>query len=125
MPSVKLSGNAPFGRYTVLGTDGWTEITQDEACSVSHKWTIGKLSDPNLLITFEESERETLLALEGKVLDLTLSELKIEGKASDVAKTLLGEKPKPKSKVSKAASKVVSKAAVKPKVEKPKESEDS
>jgi len=125
LPSVKLSGNAPFGRYTVLGTDGWTEITQDEACSVSHKWTVGKLSDPNLVITFEESDRETLLALEGKVLDLTLSELKIEGKASDVAKALLGEKPKPKSKVSKAASKVVSKAAIKPKVEKPEESEDS
>jgi len=125
LPSVKLSGNAPFGRYTVLGTDGWTEITQDEACSVSHKWTVGKLSDPNLVITFEESDRETLLALEGKVLDLTLSELKIEGKASDVANALLGEKPKPKSKVSKAASKVVSKAAIKPKVEKPEESEDS
>ena len=125
MPSVKLSGDAPFGRYTVLGTDGWTEITQDEACSVSHKWTIGKLSDPNLLITFEESERETLLALEGRWLEVTLAELEIEGDASDVAKTLLGEKPKPKSKVSKAASKVVSKAAIKPKVEKPKESDDS
>jgi len=125
LPSVKLSGDAPFGRYTVLGTDGWTEITQDEACSVSHKWTIGKLSDPNLLIIFEESERETLLALEGRWLEVTLAELEIEGDASDVAKALLGEKPKPKSKVSKAASKVVSKAAIKPKVEKPKESDDS
>jgi len=109
MVSLKLSKDAKFSRMTVVGTEGPTEITRDEACSVSSSWAIIRLSDPNFLFTFEESDREFLSSLEGKILDLALRELKIKGSASDVETTLLGAKPKTsavKSKVSKVASKV-------------------
>tara|TARA_R100001510_G_scaffold54572_2_gene57439 strand:+ start:871 stop:1245 length:375 start_codon:yes stop_codon:yes gene_type:complete len=117
MVSVKLSEKAQFSRFPIVGTDGLTEITRDDACSVPSGWAIIRLSDPNFLFTFEESDRKFLSELEGKILDIALRELKIEGSASDVEVALLGAKAKTssvKSKVSKVASKV---ATPKPKKE--------
>jgi len=107
--SIKLSKNAQFSRMAIVGTDGLTEVTRDEACSVPSSWAIVRLADPNLLFTFEESDRKFLSELEGKILDIALRELKLKGSASNVEEALLGAKPRTssvKSKVSKVASKV-------------------
>ena len=75
------------------------EITRKEEATVSVKWAVLRLSDPNYFFVFSEEDREELLGLSDK---LVLMGCKETGKdistAKDLADELLPKKAKPKPK---------------------------
>ena len=106
MAKIILSESSVVGRLRI----GREEITRNVSCEVSALKGLLKMQDPNLLITFEESDREELENLSEKILVMSTSILDLEevptGKA--VAETLL-----PKPKIVAKAKKTAKKAAKK------------
>lgn len=102
MVTVKLTEGSRLGvRYIFEGLEGRTEITQNDSTSVSLRRAIIALSDDNLMFEFDESDREGLLNLPEKLLDIAFREIgKESGTAQDLCDVLLPKKetPKPKSK---------------------------
>lgn len=79
MVTVKLTGTSKIGRLVVPNSEGLpTEITRRDSSSVSLKWALVRGKDSNLLFTFEESDREGLLAIEGNMLATVLREFGVE-----------------------------------------------
>ena len=71
MVSVKLTEKSQLGgRFVIEGLEGWTEITRNEAASVSLRRAIIGLSDANLMFAFEEEDREGLMNLSENFLGL-------------------------------------------------------
>ena len=91
MVSVRLSDNSTIARLSLKGLEQAFVITRREPASVPIGWAIPRLSDKELLFVFDESERTELEALEGHLLEMALSELKLKEGAS-VSETLLGKK---------------------------------
>ena len=115
---VKLSENSVMGRLEIVGTDGRSEITRDDACSVPSNWALIRISDPNLMFTFEEEDRAILSSLEGKMLELVGKQLGLETAEAIEAELL------PKAKKSKLSSITSKKTETAPK-EEASESDDS
>ena len=99
MVSVKLSDEAtmPFFKVTPKA-----EISKEESHDCSVKWAIVRLSDSNLFFTFEESDREELMALTDRLMEAGCKEAGIETLThKSLCDALLPKpkaKPKPKTK---------------------------
>lgn len=96
MVTVRLTDDSKIGRLNITPKQ---EITRKEEATVSVKWAVLRLSDPNYFFVFSEEDREELLALSDK---LVLMGCKETGKdistAKDLADELLPKKAKPKPK---------------------------
>ena len=98
MVTVRLTDDSKIGRLNITPKQ---EITRKEEATVSVKWAVLRLSDPNYFFTFGEEDREELLALNEK---LVLAGCKETGKDISTVKELANEllpkkeKPKPKPK---------------------------
>tara|TARA_R100000231_G_scaffold135530_1_gene110057 strand:+ start:1455 stop:1793 length:339 start_codon:yes stop_codon:yes gene_type:complete len=94
--TVRLTDDSKIGRLNITPKQ---EITRKEEATVSVKWAVLRLSDPNYFFVFSEEDREELLALSDK---LVLMGCKETGKdistAKDLADELLPKKAKPKPK---------------------------
>jgi hypothetical protein len=104
--TVRLTDDSKIGRLNITPKQ---EITRKEEATVSVKWAVLRLSDPNYFFSFGEEDREELLALSEK---LALMGCKETGKDISTAKELADEllpkkevirkkptpKPKPKPK---------------------------
>ena len=107
---------------------GREEITREDSCEISALKGLLRMEDPNLLITFEESDRKELESLDDRLLVLSARILKLEevptGKG--VASALL-PKPKVTTRAKNTAKKAAKKAkeVVVPTTEKVEDSEDS
>lgn len=113
MVSVRLSDNSTIPRLGLRGLKQAPVITRRESVSVPLAWAIPRLSDKELLFVFDESERSELESLEGRLLEMALSELSLE-EGSSVSETLLGKKKRgPGSQTKAAAQKVKSSIAKK------------
>jgi len=106
MVSVRLSDNSTIPRLNLKGLEQAFVITRREPASVPIGWAIPRLSDKELLFVFDESERTELEALEGHLLEMALSELKLKEDAS-VSETLLGKKKRSAAAQTKAAAQKV------------------
>ena len=99
MVSVKLTENSQLGsRFVIEGLEGWTEITRNEAASISLRRAIIGLSDTNLMFAFDEEDREGLMNLSEKLLRLAALELAQESLTAQELCDLLLPKPKALSK---------------------------
>lgn len=90
---------------------GREEITREDSCEISALKGLLKMQDPNLLITFEESDEEELLELSEKLLGMSQGILNLPTvpTGEDLAKLLLPKKTvatKAKTSAKKAAKKV-------------------
>ncbi len=96
MVTVRLTDNSTIGRLNITPKQ---EITRKEEATVSVKWAVLRLSDPNYFFSFGEEDREELLALNEK---LVLMGCKETGKdistVKELADELLPKKEKPKQK---------------------------
>tara|TARA_B100001287_G_scaffold101112_1_gene85073 strand:+ start:183 stop:521 length:339 start_codon:yes stop_codon:yes gene_type:complete len=94
--TVRLTDDSKIGRLNITPKQ---EITRKEEATVSVKWAVLRLSDPNYFFVFSEEDREELLGLSDK---LVLMGCKETGKdistAKDLADELLPKKAKPKPK---------------------------
>ena len=108
MAKIILSESSVMGRLRV----GREEITREDSCEISALKGLLRMEDPNLLITFEESDREELESLDDRLLVLSARILKLEGvpTGKEVASALL-----PKPKVTTRAKNTAKKAAKKAK----------
>ena len=107
MVSVKLTENSQLGsRFVIEGLEGWTEITRNEAASISLRRAIIGLSDKNLMFVFTEEDREKLLDLSEKLLKIAAKELEKESLTAQELCDLLLPKPKasPKKKTTKKSA---------------------
>ena len=64
LAKVILSDSSVIGRLVI----GREEITRKISCNISALKGLLRMDDPNLLITFEESDREELENLDEKIL---------------------------------------------------------
>jgi hypothetical protein len=89
---------------------GREEITRDVSCDISPMQGLLKTQDPNLLVTFEEGDREGLDSLSEKMLVMAESILKLSDTPSgkDLSALLL-----PKKTIKSTAKKAAKKAAKK------------
>ena len=96
MVKVRLADNSKIGRLNITPKK---EITRKDEETVSVKWAVLRLSDPNYFFVFDEEDREELLALNKK---LVLIGCKETGKdistVDELADELLPKKVKPKPK---------------------------
>lgn len=106
MVTVRLTDDSKIGRLNITPKQ---EITRKEEATVSVRWAVLRLSDPNYFFSFGEEDREELLALNEK---LVLMGCKETGKDISTVKELADEllpkkevirkkptpKPKPKPK---------------------------
>ena len=96
MVTVRLTDDSKIGRLNIRPKQ---VITRKEEATVSVKWAVLRLSDPNYFFVFSEEDREELLGLSDK---LVLMGCKETGKdistAKDLADELLPKKAKPKPK---------------------------
>ena len=107
MVSVKLTEKSQLGsRFLIEGLEGWTEITRNDTASVPLRRAIIGLSDSNLMFSFDEEDREGLLALPEKLLKAAAKELKKESLTAQELCDLLLPKPKalPKRKTTKKSA---------------------
>ena len=107
MAKVILSDSSVIGRLVI----GREEITRKISCNISALKGLLRMDDPNLLITFEESDREELENLDEKILIMATSILNLEETPTgeQVADALLPKKKivsKVKDKAKKATKKV-------------------
>lgn len=109
MVTVRLTDDSKIGRINITPKK---EITRKDEETVSVKWAVLRLSDPNYFFVFDEEDREELLALDEKILGLASRELKKDSlKATELVDELLPKKevirkkpslkPKPKPKTTK------------------------
>jgi len=108
--TVRLTDDSKLGRLNITPKK---EITRKDEETVSVKWAVLRLSDPNYFFVFDEEDREELLALDEKILGLASRELKKDSllKATELVDELLPKKevirkkptpkPKPKPKTTK------------------------
>ena len=96
MVKVRLADNSKIGRLNITPKK---EITRKDEETVSVKWAVLRLSDPNYFFVFDEEDRKELLALDEK---LVLIGCKETGKdistVDELADELLPKKVKPKPK---------------------------
>tara|TARA_B100000963_G_scaffold360182_1_gene390088 strand:+ start:228 stop:611 length:384 start_codon:yes stop_codon:yes gene_type:complete len=106
MAKIILSETSVMGRLRI----GREEITREVSCEISALKGLLKMQDPNLLITFEESDEEELLGLDDKILEISQRVLNLSDipKGSDLVALLL-----PKKSVAKKAKTTAKKAAKK------------
>lgn len=113
-----------MGRLAV----GRETITREESCEISALQGLLRLGDPNLSITFEESDREELENLSEKILIMATRILQLEDvpTGKEVASALL-PKPKVTTRAKNTAKKAAKKAkeVVTPTTEEVEDSEDS
>ena len=111
MVTVRLTDDSKIGRLNITPKQ---EITRKEEATVSVKWAVLRLSDPNYFFTFGEADREELLALDEKLVLLGCKETGQDiSTAKDLADELLPKKakakpkpkPKPRAKTSSKAKK--------------------
>lgn len=77
--TVKLTGDSSLSRFVVPNLEGLPqEITRTDSASVSLRWALVRGKDKNLLFTFEESDREELLAIEGNMQTTVLREFGVD-----------------------------------------------
>lgn len=109
MVTVRLTDDSKLGRLNITPKK---EITRKDEETVSVKWAVLRLSDPNYFFVFDEKDREELLTLDEKILGLASRELKKDSlKATELVDELLPKKevirkkptikPKPKPKTTK------------------------
>lgn len=115
MVTVRLTEDS---RFSTLNLTPKKEISREDGETVSVKWAVLRLSDPNLMFEFSEEDREELLSLDEKFLGLASGELKKDSlTATDLVDELLPKKkithkkptPKPKLKL-KTSKKTFSKS---------------
>ena len=107
MAKIILSESSVMGRLRV----GREEITREDSCEISALKGLLKMQDPNLLITFEESDEKELLELGEKILGMSQGILNLPTvpTGEDLVKLLLPKKTvatKAKTTAKKAAKKV-------------------
>tara|TARA_B100000963_G_scaffold121882_1_gene106270 strand:+ start:6424 stop:6768 length:345 start_codon:yes stop_codon:yes gene_type:complete len=98
--TVRLTDDSKIGRLNITPKQ---EITRKDEATVSVKWSVVRLSDPNLFFRFDEEDREELLGLNEKLVLIGCREI---GKDISTVKELADEllpkkeksKPKPKPK---------------------------
>ena len=96
MVSVRLTDNSTIGRLSITPKK---EITRKDEETVSVRWAVLRLSDPNYFFVFSEEDREELLALDEKIVLLGCKETgKDIPTAKELADELLPKKVKPKPK---------------------------
>ena len=96
MVTVRLTDDSKIGRLNITPKQ---EITRKEEATVSVKWAVLRLSDPNYFFTFGEEDREELLALSDKLILMGCKETgKDISTAKDLADELLPKKANPKPK---------------------------
>tara|TARA_B100000902_G_C26459658_1_gene504813 strand:+ start:47 stop:379 length:333 start_codon:yes stop_codon:yes gene_type:complete len=97
--SVKLSDEATMPYFKITPK---IEISKEESHGCSVRWAIVRLSDSNLFFTFEESDREELMALTNRLMEAGCKEAGIETLShQSLCDALLPKpkaKPKPKTK---------------------------
>ncbi len=107
MAKICLSPDSVMGRLAF----GREEITREDSCEISAVKGLMKTQDPNLLIIFEEGDREELSSLDDRMVLEVSRILQLEGaSASDIVDHLL---PKPKTSIPKSAKRGAKKAAKK------------
>jgi len=105
MAKICLSPDSVMGRLAF----GREEITRENSCSISAVKGLMKTQDPNLLITFEEGDREELSNLDDRMVLEVARILDLEGaSAKDIVDHLL-----PKISIPKSAKRGAKKAAKK------------
>jgi hypothetical protein len=119
---ICLSGDSVMGRLKI----GREEVTRDTSCDISPMQGLLKMQDPNLLVTFEEGDREGLDNLSEKMLVMAESILKLSDTPSgtDLSALLLPKKTI-KSAAKRAAKKVKEMVVSEESSEEPAEEEDS
>lgn len=124
MAKIILSSASRMGRLAV----GRDIITREESCEISALRGLLRLGDPNLSITFEESDREELENLSEKILVMATRILQLEEipTGKELASALL-PKPKVTTRAKNTAKKAAKKAkeVVAPTTEEVEDSEDS
>ena len=101
MAKVCLSENSMMGRLTIRTGNGLSEITRNDSCSLTATKAMLYYGDPNLTITFEESDRSELKGLDDKLQLMALKAFGVE----DCPASIL-----PKKSVAKKATKKVKEA---------------
>ena len=96
MVTVRLTDDSKIGRLNITPKK---EITRKDEETVSVKWAVLRLSDPNYFFVFNEEDREELLALDEKIVLLGCKETGRDiSTAKDLVDELLPKKEKPKPK---------------------------
>lgn len=96
MVTVRLTDNSTIGKFNI---NTKTEITRKEEATVPVTWAVLRLSDPNLFFSFDEKDREELLALSEKIVLIGCRETgKDISTVKELADELLPKKAKPKPK---------------------------
>jgi len=126
MAKIILSESSVMGRLRV----GREEITREVSCEISALKGLLRKQDPNLSITFEESDEEELLGLSEKILGMSQGILNLPTvpTGADLVNLLLPKKTvaKKAKTTAKKAAKKVKEAVVPTKTEEVvEESEDS
>lgn len=79
MVKVKLTEGSRVGRWRVRGTGGEEcVITRNDSATVPLLFALSAGKSPDLIFTFEESDREELLTIEGHTLKMALREYEVE-----------------------------------------------
>lgn len=122
MAKICLSSDSVMGRLKI----GREEITRDTSCDISPMQGLLKTQDPNLVVTFDEGDREGLDNLSEKMLVMAESILKLSDTPSgkDLSALLLPKKTI-KSTAKKAAKKVKEMIVPEEPAEEPAEEADS
>ena len=110
MVTVRLTDNSKIGRLNITPKQ---EITRKEEATVSVKWAVLRLSDPNYFFVFGEEDKDELLELNERFLQVFSTEI---GKEISSSKQLLEELlPAPKRTILPKPSLKKPKAQTKPK----------
>lgn len=110
MVTVRLSDNSSVRRLYINPKQ---EITREEGVAVPLKWAAIRLSDPNYFFVFGEEDKDELLGLNERFLQVFSTEM---GKEISSGKKLLEELlPVPKKKILPKPSLKKTKAQTKPK----------
>lgn len=110
MVTVRLSDNSSIRRLYINAKQ---EITREEGVAVPVKWAAIRLSDPNYFFVFGEEDRNELLELNERFLQVLSTEM---GKEISSSKQLLEELlPTPKKTILPKPSNKRTKAQTKPK----------
>lgn len=97
MVSVILSENSSVGRMLLRRLATRTEITRNDSASVPLKFALGGLSSSDLVFTFEETDREQIMGISDRFLEMAFRELgKDLGTREDLCSILLPPKVTPK-----------------------------
>ena len=114
MVTVRLSDNSSVRRLYINPKQ---EITREEGVAVPVKWAAIRLSDPNYFFVFEEADKEELLQLNDRFLQLFSTETGKEFSSNEELLEELLPKPKktilPKPSTKKSKTQTKSKSSLK------------